>query len=141
MNSRPDRGFDVTRQSPEVAPHFSHALFNNALDRSPPTGVEDSYRSALNIHQHDRQTIRSPDTQQHPRSLRQQTIACELFVRRLTHAMNQIRVDLPQRDQRPRLPTLHESKLAEKSSAVALYRIARILFSKSQVERSSTVNS
>src|ERR1700682_2675578 len=110
MNSRPDRGIDVTRQRPKIAPHFSDTFFNNALERAPPTGVENSNSFLLNIHQDDRQTIGGPYTQQHPRSFREQTIACELFLGRLVHTMNEIRVDLPQRDQWPGLAILHKSE-------------------------------
>src|SRR5438309_90085 len=117
MNSRPDGGFDVTRHSPKVAPHFSDTFFNNALDRSPPTGMENSNSLLLNIHQDDRQTIGSPYAQQHSWSVREQTIACELFLWKLVHAMNKIRMDLPQHDQRPRLAILEESKFAKKNSA------------------------
>src|SRR5437868_4048159 len=101
MNSRPNGGFDVTRHSPKVAPDFSDTFFNNALDRAPPTGVENSDSFLLNIHQDDWQTIGSPYSQQHSWSVREQTIACELLFGILAHAMNKIRVDLPQRDQRP----------------------------------------
>src|SRR5436309_3170896 len=92
------------------------------------SGVEQL--ATVGFHQDDRQTISRPYAQQHPRSFRKQTIACELFLGTLVHAMNEIRVDLPQRDQWPWLAILHESKFAEKSSSIALHRIARILFRK-----------
>ena len=103
--------------------------------------MENSNSFLLNIHRDDRQAIGSPYSQQHSWGVREQTIACELLMGNLVDAMNKIRVDLPQRDQRPRLAILHESKFVEKGGAIALHRIARILVGKPEVERVSTVNS
>ena len=66
-DSRADRSFDILRQCAEPEAHFSHALFDNALDRAAPTRVEHSHGSLLGVDEDDWQTISRLNAEQNAR--------------------------------------------------------------------------
>ena len=56
------------------------------------------------------------------------------------NAMDQVRMNLPQRNQRPWLAAVGDAEFAEKQFAIAFDRRARILLREPEVERAATIS-
>ena len=64
VNPGADGRFNIFGQRTEAAAHFSHSLFDNALDRAAPTRMEDSHGSLLGVDQNNRQAIGGLDAKE-----------------------------------------------------------------------------
>jgi len=75
VNSGADGRFNIFGQRAEAAAHFSHSLFDNALDRTAPTRVKDSHSPLLGVDQNNRQAIGSLDAKKNARRAGDEAIA------------------------------------------------------------------
>src|SRR5215467_3557046 len=110
--------------------HLADGFFDDALHRPAPARVKPSYSVPTGIDQNDRQTVRGLDGKQQTGSGSDQAISNELFHRGRVNTVNDIRMNLPQCDQRPNGSTTFAGPLsltryrpqrAKKSSTVALH--------------------
>jgi len=104
VDARPDGRLDVFGSRAEAAAHFSYAFFNDALHGAAPARVEHSYGVALSVGKDDRQAVGRLDRQEEARCAGDEAIAHQLVFWNAGDAMNEVRVNLAERDQRPRLP-------------------------------------
>src|SRR5277367_3651925 len=134
-----DRCSDISRQRAKPAAHFSHALLNDAFDRSAPTRMEYTHGSLLGIYQNNRQTIGRLDANENARHAGDESVANQRFLRQLGHAVNEIGVDLANGDKWPRLLAIGADMPHERRS-VTLDCASGVLFGEAQVESAPAVN-
>jgi hypothetical protein len=91
-------------------------------------------RASLLVDQYHRQTIRRLHRQQNARRARDQTIARQRMFRQPVNAMNQVRMNLPQRHNRPAFGLGSRAELLKKGCPISLHRCARIMGRESQVQ-------
>ena len=96
--------------------------------------MEDTDGSALAVDQNDRQAIGSLHRKQNSRRAGDQAIADKWCRRRFCDAMDEIGMDLSQRDQRPRFLPSHHPNAAEKRLAIALDRSSRIMPGEAKIQ-------
>ena len=118
MDAWTNRGLQIPGLRTEVPAHLSHSLFDDAFRRASPTRMKHADGAALGINENDGETIGGLNAEQQTRRCRDQAIAGKLRFRLRVDESDDVRMNLPQRDQRPRL--CPRTKLAQKSSAVAL---------------------
>lgn len=140
MNSGADGGLEIPPLGAEAAAHFSHAFLDNTQDRAAPAGVEDSHRSVLSIDKNYGQTIGGLNGEQKSGSCGDQAVAGQLFVRHVSYTMDQVGVDLAQRDQRSGPITPQCPEFSQESGAVALHCAPPIVFGEAEVQGVPTVN-
>jgi hypothetical protein len=134
MNTGADGRLEIPRASTEAALHFAHAFFHDTFHRPPPARMEDSHRTALCVYKYDRQAVRGQNCEQETWGLCDQTVARKTHLRGFRNAMNEIRVNLAECNQRPFTPLSDRSYLAQKCSPVLFYRPLCILASETQIQ-------
>jgi hypothetical protein len=140
MNAGSDGGQEVARFSVEPAAHLADAFFDDSLDGSTPSGVKGAHGPIFPVNEDDRQAIGSLHGEQKAGSIGDQAIAGDWRVGGAIHAMNQIRMDLTQGDQRPRFLSAFEGQSLQKGCAIFLDGGAGIVFRKSQAQIVAAIN-
>ena len=79
VNPGSNRGFQIAGARAEVAVHFAHTFFNDALDGAAPAGVEDANRVMFGVHQNHRKAIGGLDGEQQAGSGRDESVSTERF--------------------------------------------------------------
>jgi len=134
MHPRPDRGHHVPRQRSKMPSHLADAFLDDTFYRSSPSRMKHSHRASFSVHQDHWQTIRRLNRQRNPGRLRDQPISNQMVLRYASHAMNQIRMHLPECDDRPRNTLRRSSQLFEKHRPIPFHCRPRIVLGKSQVK-------
>lgn len=147
-NAGANNSFQIGGTRAEVLAHFTHALFDDALNGSAPASVEDSNGMAFGINQNHRQTVGGENSEQDARCPGDKPISSERVFGRLGNAVNDVGVNLPKGDEGPsftlgrtRRAWLHAcDKCANELLPVALHRGPRVVLRKSEVQCFSAVN-
>ena len=114
--------------------NLAHTFFNDPFYRPPPARMDDTHRMGLLVDKNDGQAIRRLDRKQNSWRASNQPVANQRMFWHLVHTMNQIGVNLPQRDERPELAFVPGTQLFEKRRPVPLDRRPRIVLSETKVE-------
>ena len=148
VNTRTDRRIEIAWTASEMAMHLAHSLFHNALDRAPPARVEHAHGAPLRVDENHRQAIRGLNAEKQTRRRCDESIAGELRCRRRVDEMDDVGMNLAQRDQWPALGVrlsrgcswdflsfaAERADFMQKRGAVSLDRGFRILFGESEIE-------
>src|SRR5437868_5790064 len=117
MNPGSDCCDQVTRIAAERALHLAHALLHNAGQRATPAGVKGANRFVNWISEKDRKTISGLDGEQGARDVGDQAVASERFCGKPVDAMDAIRMNLAQGDEK-RLAALTRSQSCRKTALI-----------------------
>ena len=101
--------------------------------------MEDAYGVALAIRQDDRQAIGSLDGQQNSGCAGYEPITGQHGFRRLADVVDEVRMDLSQNDERPRVSIARGTEILQKRRAIVFDRGAGIVPGKAEIEGSPTV--
>src|SRR5208337_3032926 len=121
-------------------PHLADTLLDDALDRAAPAGVKNAGSPPFPIHKNDGKAIGSLHRQEQSRRVRDQAVASQRLVRHAINSMDQIRMNLPQRNERPAFASIPSAQFLEEELAVALDGGARVLLREPQIQRTSAID-
>jgi len=138
--SRTDHCFNISGQRTEPTAHFAHSFFHNALHRTAPTRMEHSHGSQLGVDEYDRQAVSRLDGEENAAYASDEAIAYQRFFRQLSHAVDEVGMDLAQGDKRPWLLTADGAELGQENRPVAFDCAARVLLGESQIEGLPAIN-
>jgi hypothetical protein len=133
-----DPRYEVLWTTPKAAAHLAHSLFDDALHGSAPARMKNADRAILGVCHDYGQTISGLDRHQNSGGRRDQTVANEWMSGEGFDWMNEVRMDLTQRDQGPRMFAAR-SKFLKKCRAVAFNRRPGILLRKPQIQRVAAI--
>lgn len=146
-NAGTDDGFQVAGTAAEVSPHLSDALFDNSLDRSAPSGMEDANGLAFCVHNNDGKAIGGQDGQQDSRGSGYKAIAGQRLFRSSCNVVDEVGMNLTQGGQRPGSGLVFDSLFSAgfcgngrgKGLAVALDGGARVVGGETQIQATAAV--
>jgi hypothetical protein len=101
--------------------HFADALLDDSPDGSAPPGVKNPHGTVLGIDEYDRKAVCGLDSEQNSGGVGEQAIAGELFLGWFENTMNEIGMNLTQRDQWPEFLPRGCADLTFKRRPVSLY--------------------
>ena len=104
MNTGTDGRLDIAGPSAKPTMHLAHTFLHDPFYGPTPARVKDSHRPAFCVHQNDGQAIGGQNCEQQTRGLGDQAVAREPRLADLRNAMNEVRVNLAQGNQRPLAP-------------------------------------
>ena len=145
LDSRPDGSVNILWARAKLQPHNAYAFFHDALDRPTPSGVKRAYGLAPGIDEQDGEAIGGENAERNAAQIGDQAIAdewgwfCQISLAR-PHDMNQIRVDLARRDERPGFAFCCRAGSREKKLAIALHVLALVIFGEAEIERASAID-
>src|ERR1041385_419604 len=114
LDSRPNRGMNIFRARTKFHPHAAHAFFHDALHRPAPSGMEGAHSFYLCIDEQNWEAVGGENAQHDATQISHHAIAHKLFRFARANNMNDVRMNLAQRDQRPRLALRRGSRSEER---------------------------
>jgi hypothetical protein len=124
-----DGGADVFCLRAEVTAHFSDTFFDDALYRAAPAGVEDADSAVPGVSDDDWQAVGGLDGEKKARSAGDESVACELVFGNSGDAVNEVGVNLAERDQGPGFLR----KVLDQRGAIAFDGAAGGVFGEAQI--------
>ena len=121
-------------------PHLADTFLDDALDRAAPPGVKNADSPPFPIRQNDGKAIGGLHGHEQSRSVRDNSVSGQRLFRHAVDAMDQIRMNLPQRNQRPVLASVRRAQFLEEKLAVALDGCARVMLREAKIQRISAVD-
>ena len=121
-------------------PHLANTFFDNALDRAAPPGMKNADRPLLPIRQNDGKAIGGLHGREQSRSVGDDSVSGQRLGRHAVEAVDQIRMNLPQPNQRPALASAGRAEFLEEELAVALDGCARVMLCEAKIQCISAVD-
>lgn len=138
LNPGANRGNNIFGPGAVFASHQAQPFFRNARYRATPAGVKCSHSFVFCICQQDRKTVSGEDAERDSGDIGDESITGKSFLGKRGDDVNDVRVDLAQRDQIRRCP-----EYGEKTAAVELHALARFVRDKAEASiraRAEAVN-
>lgn len=132
VNAGADGSLNVSRLRSEIAAHFSYTFFNDALHGAAPAGVEDTYCMALGVDQDDGEAVGGLDREQKSRGAGDEAIAGKLMGRDADDAVDEVGMNLAQRNQGPRFAL---GEILDEGCPITFDGAARGIFGESEIAR------
>jgi len=103
VNAGTNRGLEIARPAAEPAMHLAHSFLHDALERSTPARVKHAHCVALGVDENNRQAVGGLNAEQQAGSCSDQAVAGKLCFPWRIDEVDDVGMNLPQRDQRPGL--------------------------------------
>src|SRR5579862_607775 len=146
-NAGSNRRQEASRAASKMPAHLTDPFFGNAFHRTPPPGMKNSDRTTSRVDQDERKAIGRLDGHEQSRRVGDNPVTGERLLRHTIDGVNQIGVDLANRDQWPAVPPttyffhpeFFRPECSHKDRPIAFDIRARILLSETKVQRAGTV--
>jgi hypothetical protein len=139
MNTGADGRPDVGGASAKPPLHLTHTFLHDPFHGPTPAGMKDSYRSAFCVHQNNWQAIGGQNCEEEARGSGDQAVAGKPRLGDLRNAMNKVRVNLAERNQRPLSALTDGSYLLEERGPILFHRALRILPGETEIQASPAI--
>jgi len=111
-DARADGGDQIPRVAREMLAEFADSFFNDALDGAAPSGVENTDCTALSVSDDDGNAIGGEYGQEQSRSIGDEAVAGKWVLRDTIEMVDQVGMNLTERDKRPEFAGVHRSELS-----------------------------
>jgi hypothetical protein len=136
--ARADGSLKVARTASKLKTHYAYAFFDDALDCPAPAGMENSDGRPRAIYKDDRQAVRSNYGQQQAWRVADHAVADERRNWRSCHQMDEIGMNLANRNDGPR-PFAIRSKFGKEGGTVSFNRGPGIGLGEAEIKRMASV--
>jgi hypothetical protein len=117
---------DVLRPRAELTAHEPDSFLHNALDRASPAGVKRAHHLVFPVHQQHRKAVSGEDGDGDAGEICDESISGQWTGLGTPDNVDDVRMDLAGRDQRPGFASLSRSRGRQESAPVFLDTVPRI---------------